>query len=146
MGILQCEKCGADATYDIQIDIQRSPVQHLLQSYDAPNAGEVLFIRGLLATARRTLSAVDAEIQKISAAWSYLREKRDTLQNSIQRHDSLLAPIRRLPEDVLRHIFYLSLPGSHKQSSFDNILVAPLLLTQVCEPWKQCAISSQRLW
>ncbi|KZP12273.1 hypothetical protein FIBSPDRAFT_755204, partial [Athelia psychrophila] len=145
MGILQCQKCGADATYDIQIDIQRSPVPHLLQSYDAPNAGEVLCISGLLDNARHTLSAVDAEIQKISAAWSYLREKRDALQNSIHRHESLLAPIRRLPEDVLRHIFYLSLPGSLEQSSFDNIL-APLLLTQVCEPWKQCAISSQRLW
>ncbi|KZP09405.1 hypothetical protein FIBSPDRAFT_839391, partial [Athelia psychrophila] len=146
MGILQCEKCGADATYDIQIDIQRSPVPHLLQSYDAPNAGEALCISGLLDNARHTLSAVDAEIEKISAAWSYLREKRDALQNSIHRHHSLLAPIRRLPEDVLRHIFFLCLPRLYMNSSFDNNLVAPLLLTQVCEPWKQCAIASQRLW
>ncbi|KZP10821.1 hypothetical protein FIBSPDRAFT_757642, partial [Athelia psychrophila] len=130
----------------MQIDIQLSPVPHLLQSYNAPNAGEVRSISRLLTNARRTLRAVDAEIQKISAAWSYLREKRDALQNTIHRHDPLLAPIRRLPEDVLRHIFYLSLPGSLKQSSFDNVLVAPLLLTQVCKPWKQCAISSQRLW
>ncbi|KZP13306.1 hypothetical protein FIBSPDRAFT_753632, partial [Athelia psychrophila] len=130
----------------MQIDIQRSPVPHLLQSYDAPNAGEVLSISRLLSNALRTLRAVDAEIKKISAASSYLREKRDALRNTIRRHDPLLAPIRRLPEDVLRHIFYHSLPGSHEQSSFDNVLVAPLLLTQVCKAWKQCAISSQRLW
>ncbi|KZP13282.1 hypothetical protein FIBSPDRAFT_753636, partial [Athelia psychrophila] len=145
MGILQCQECGADATYDIQIDIQRSPVPHLLQSYDAPNAGEVVHISALLFEARRTLSVVNAEIQKISAAWSYLREKRDALQKSIHRHDSLLAPIRRLPADVLRHIFSLSLPSSPRKSSFDNS-ISPLLLTQVCEPWKRCAISSQRLW
>lgn len=145
MNVSQCQESEAVTIHDVRIDIQRSPVPHLLTSNNPPTPSEACAIKDFLSDARRTRGAIEAEIERNDEALNHLRAKQDALQISIHQHESLLSPIRRVPQDILRQIFYLCLPIPSKISSFDNT-IAPLLLTRVCKPWTQCAIASQQLW
>lgn len=58
--------------------------------------------------------------------------------------DTFLAPIHRLPPELLSDIFILCVP-SWRTHSLDS-LQAPLLLTQICRQWRLTALSTQRLW
>ncbi|KAH6879604.1 hypothetical protein BKA70DRAFT_1345450 [Coprinopsis sp. MPI-PUGE-AT-0042] len=53
-----------------------------------------------------------------------------------------LAPVQRLPHDVLREIFIGSLPA---EVTFD-CLEPPLLLTQICRDWRALAWDYSLLW
>lgn len=55
-----------------------------------------------------------------------------------------MAPIRRVPSDILRTIFEHCLP-THRNPTMAAI-EAPVVLTQVCSSWRSIAITSLRLW
>ncbi|KZP12234.1 hypothetical protein FIBSPDRAFT_836414, partial [Athelia psychrophila] len=144
----RCTNCGV--SYDIKRDVIRqldtvySPVYHLLQSREPPNPSETLAIKDMLSEARDILAAVDAMADKLYQVLKSLGDDHSHHQALITEHAYLLAPFRNLPQDILADIFLLCIPSS-EETSFDS-RNAPLVLTQVCKEWRQCAFDSQRLW
>lgn len=62
------------------------------------------------------------------------------------RGDSMqLAPIRNVPDDLLREIFIRTLPSGPHNGSADPTL-SPSILLQVCKRWKSVAERSFELW
>jgi len=72
-----------------------------------------------------------------------LARERQNLAKSLDEWRSLVAPIRRIPQEILSEIFYHCVMD---HSSCIESDVEPLLLTFVCRRWRRLAIFSPRLW
>jgi len=90
------------------------------------------------------LQATDALIFDVQRTLNSLLEKRNALQSSIDRCDSILSLVRRVPVELWRDIF------SHCLSTHRNPTIsyseAPLLLTHVCTLWRSIALTTPQLW
>jgi hypothetical protein len=58
-----------------------------------------------ISAAQSDISRLDDEITRLNAVLDSLTRKRDTLQTYTHLHMALVAPIRRLPPEVLSDIF-----------------------------------------
>ncbi|KAJ6508337.1 hypothetical protein C8R45DRAFT_967086 [Mycena sanguinolenta] len=121
-----------------------SPFVNRLHTNYVPSDSEIIEIRSLLVDPADELARIDAQIQPMAIALSQLRDQRCSLQGQIDAHMALLAPIRRIPHDVLLEIFFSCLPTEH------NTLIdpdeAPLVLGRICRHWRQIAYSAPILW
>ncbi|KAK7043144.1 hypothetical protein VNI00_008498 [Paramarasmius palmivorus] len=103
----------------------------------APSPPEIAKIRSLLDAPEKQLRALDEEIARLQA-------QRDELKDFIDNHHALLSPIRRVHTDILREIFVRCLPEDHLPCP--NLREAPLLLTRICQRWREVVISTPELW
>ncbi|KDQ62756.1 hypothetical protein JAAARDRAFT_149868, partial [Jaapia argillacea MUCL 33604] len=100
-------------------------------------------LRAELYKAWEEIDEVEVEIRKLRRQISAFEEKRDLTQSRCTKILSLLAPIRRLPPEILSKIFAHALhPGF--VHPLRNCL--PVLLTHVCSYWRQIALSTSALW
>ena len=121
-----------------------SPTPHLHRTLQAPNAVETISIRETLLHSKPQLSLLDDEISQVREVLVELRRKRKVLHKFTVEHSAFLAPIRRLPPEILTYTFALCLP-KYKKLCFDSDQ-APTLIGQVCAGWRQIALSTQYLW
>ena len=121
-----------------------TPFSHYLQSNQAPSEDETREIKALRANPLKEISIIDVEIEQIEGILNSLKRKRAYIQESIDDFNTILAPVRRLPMDVLGAIF------SHCLATHRNPVMsaseAPILLTQICRDWRSIAFSIPRLW
>jgi hypothetical protein len=89
------------------------------------------------------LSRLDDEMSQLRMAMDHLATERQKLEMSLDEYRSLVAPIRRIPPEMLCEMFMHCLVDG--PNSFD-VTKAPLHLTFVCSKWRRVAISSPRLW
>ncbi|KIK10251.1 hypothetical protein K443DRAFT_670873 [Laccaria amethystina LaAM-08-1] len=73
-----------------------------------------------------------------------LQEDRERIDASLQLRKSLLAPIRRLPPELLSEIFAHCLPN--KRFVTPSPTSAPLFLGQVNALWRNISMSTPKLW
>ncbi|KDQ61995.1 hypothetical protein JAAARDRAFT_190695 [Jaapia argillacea MUCL 33604] len=85
----------------------------------------------------------EVELRKLRRWISALEEKRDLTQSRCTNILSLLAPIRRLPPEILSKIFTHTLSSGFVHLSIHRL---PVLLTHVCSYWRQIALSTSTLW
>lgn len=75
---------------------------------------------------------------------------RHAIQIVSQRFSSILAPIRRLPSDVLRSVFQETQPRQSRRLMDGWPIIKfkqdPLTLGQVCGSWRDIVLSSPELW
>ena len=109
----------------------------LLKNNEAPSDAIIQEVSELCAIARNDLRQIDAEIQR-------LQEKRSVIRKSIDSYTTILSPIRRLPTDILREIFYQCLHST--RNPIMSAAEAPMLLTQVCSLWRSVALTSPDIW
>lgn len=81
---------------------------------------------------------------RTQAALNQLAPVRQQLHQSLIHYQSLIAPIQRLPSEVLSEIF-LALPHIPNVEPF-AIINSPVLLARVCSQWRDVAISTPQLW
>ncbi|KAF5322606.1 hypothetical protein D9619_001343 [Psilocybe cf. subviscida] len=129
-------------------------IAHLFGSNYAPSDSQLEIIR-------RNLDAAKAEQLKYRrmkppGRHSYGQQSR-TFMHNMQQIDttiaywkSLLVPIRRIPPEILCHIFsfLLNLPWEQPAIASRRRLPvnAPLLLLHVCQLWRRLASSTRPLW
>ncbi|KAL0573284.1 hypothetical protein V5O48_008667 [Marasmius crinis-equi] len=90
----------------------------------------------------------DAEIQRLRAATYAAESRHRQLKNAFEMYSSLLAPIHRLPAEILHYIFSLCCDDLSILWGLQGELQVPTLviLTMVCSRWRELAISSSNLW
>ncbi|EPQ51086.1 hypothetical protein GLOTRDRAFT_25099, partial [Gloeophyllum trabeum ATCC 11539] len=71
-------------------------------------------------------------------------QRRESLVSSITRCKSVLAPIRRLPPEILGRVFFFALPEVDYVPMRKD--AAPMLLTHVCKFWRDVAMFTPDLW
>ncbi|KAF5337304.1 hypothetical protein D9611_002933 [Ephemerocybe angulata] len=96
---------------------------------------------------------IDCEIEELRQQLEALIHKREENDHFIEPHLALLAPIRGLPNEILCAIFShcLPTPARFLEDSFDiqacmSATQAPMLLTFICQRWRQIALDSPELW
>ncbi|KIJ24571.1 hypothetical protein M422DRAFT_194547, partial [Sphaerobolus stellatus SS14] len=88
---------------------------------------------------RTHLSKMESLRQELEKA----EKERSDLQERIDLHQSLLAPVRRLIPDLLTTIFEFCIDDEKPSFRRDH---APLVLAHVCHSWRQLAIQCPSLW
>ncbi|KAF7367746.1 hypothetical protein MSAN_00838500 [Mycena sanguinolenta] len=88
-----------------------------------PSDEEMAYLRDLLVGSSEQLAKIQAQIDEMEA---------------------LISPMRHIPDDVLRAIFFACLPTAH--NALIDIAEAPLLLGRICRRWRAVSYSTPMLW
>lgn len=87
------------------------------------------------------IEAAEAQLAQIVAeshcAIKQLQCEREALEDKIARARAYMSPIRRLPNELLRHIFIMN---------FDEYPCCAWILSSVCSQWRRLVLSMPRLW
>ena len=137
-----CAKCGHTVANDIELPT--TPVPDLLGGHYIASEFQAKMICDTISAAQADISRLDGEITRLNAVLDGLTRKRDALQTYTHLHTALVAPIRRLPPEVLSEIF-LHYNDENNISNF-RLNTAPLQLGGVCSRWRTIALSTPRLW
>lgn len=163
-----CKRCGQPNTF--HTDIPPSPTPHLYRSLASPYPSEQAAIREVLSTYRCLLRCFDEQLCSSQQDYSDLLDGRDRLWHAITAHQSFLAPIRRIPQDVLLEIFsaahddtehdilrhegsrvvYATLGGLDDTEAKEFLKKSPwkqgMTLSHVCIGWREAALNMQKFW
>jgi hypothetical protein len=137
-----CAKCGHTVANDIELPT--TPVPDLLGGHYIASESQAQMICDTISAAQADISRLDDEITRLHAVLDGLTHKRDALQIYTHLHTALVAPIRRLPPEVLSEIFLCY--EDENNVSPPRLNKAPLLLGGVCSRWRTIALSTPRLW
>lgn len=92
----------------------------------------------------------DAEIKALEETLAYLKKGRADLAHAISVYQTYLAPIRKLPVELLRKIFseacaFVEFP-IHDAREIQSPSQIPLRIASVCSRWRDICISFPQLW
>ncbi|KAK6978202.1 hypothetical protein R3P38DRAFT_2747161 [Favolaschia claudopus] len=134
---------------------QKTRIRENTRSYSPPPTD----LRSIIDSIRPELSRYDAEISRLRAELKILEEDRLELETFHDECYSLLSPIRRLPPEILSHIFAqhdlastpildnAQPPQPPLPTAFLRLAHGPLMVvSQVCARWHDIAIGTPTLW
>ncbi|TFK32306.1 hypothetical protein BDQ12DRAFT_692698 [Crucibulum laeve] len=140
---IPCVNCGLRGGKVANLMFPTRPLPlDLLRSPRFPNEGDILDIMQNIKSAQSDMTILDSEISRIHAVLNELRTQRKEAQAYIRSQKALLAPVRRIPEEILGEIFMAS--GYNVEFSGMNTFV--WILPLVCSRWRQVALSLPKLW
>ncbi|KXN92167.1 hypothetical protein AN958_09259 [Leucoagaricus sp. SymC.cos] len=147
--------CSPRSKLNVDLNSDSHAHRHLHTNHHPHTTSDLTSVYSLLQTAETSLTTLDSDIAHVQLILSNLFTQRAALQHTIASHKSLLAPIRRLPNELLAEIFLSresSSPGgvnnaSKSTVSFTNIHNDTLwTILQVSSLWRSIAQSTPRLW
>ncbi|KAF5356633.1 hypothetical protein D9758_008249 [Tetrapyrgos nigripes] len=126
-------------------------MNHILSLLRANYSSHTTDVSLCLTKTERDIQGVQEDIQSIlhdirqlEGKISSLRIAQRGLEWRASRYRSLLAPVRRIPPEVLSYIFELaSLNGC---SIIETVHSPPVQLSQVCASWRDLARRTPKLW
>lgn len=110
----------------------------------AATSEEAEKITALLAGPISKLKQLEADILRVKTHYDGLVEQQLALSREIEGHQALIAPIRRVPIDILQEIFLHCLPTKH--NAVISSMECPILLTCICSGWRHIALNTPLLW
>ena len=130
------------------IEMPVTPVPELLGSNAIPSASQTDLVLDTISDTQYQIAVIDANLTGLMVKVDELRSKRDALVHYTTRHSALIAPIRRLPPEVMSEIFLHCMapvdPFDPRESP--RLDKSPLLVSQLCSRWRKIALSTPRLW
>ncbi|KAJ7058070.1 hypothetical protein C8F01DRAFT_305952 [Mycena amicta] len=122
-------------------------MDHLLCSNITPDADERLQAESAVHKKWLEISELDGVIQNLHSALWTLQSRREALVSELFQLQTALAPIRRLPPELLVEIFLYFQPCIPR-SSDDRWHRAspPWRLGLVCRSWRDIAVGLSQLW
>ncbi|KAF9030206.1 hypothetical protein BDZ89DRAFT_679074 [Hymenopellis radicata] len=149
-----CDRCSSIVTSEIPKcnDLQASVSAALWQASYFPSQSDLDDIHTRLGELYSKREAYDNEIVRVRKMLDMLVTNSQGVNRCIDIYESLSAPIRRLPVDVLIHIFREALCFDVAPSrSFTDVLrkrvvTTPLRLAKVCHLWRGIIFQNPLLW
>ncbi|KAJ7145778.1 hypothetical protein C8R44DRAFT_655707 [Mycena epipterygia] len=129
--------------------LAETSLAHLLQSNDAPRPNQSPLVKKILRTKEAELATLAAEISKLQFALETLQSTHTHLASEINQYNSILAPIRRLPPEIVGEVFLYFVPSLHhdfRDTSPDRRVERPWKLGHICRLWRTIALSLGQLW
>jgi hypothetical protein len=120
----------------------------LRQAYKVTDVEKATLLK-LASGAEAEASSVDTEITRLRAVLLKLENTRASLLKAANQARSLVAPIRKLPPEILVEIFFLASSSIHfsgPSSSIADRAMSTGLPGKVCSSWRDIAISTRKLW
>ncbi|KAL0570048.1 hypothetical protein V5O48_011919 [Marasmius crinis-equi] len=100
-------------------------------------------ISQFLLDAEKEMRECDVEMNKLKTRMHMLENKKKGLRKAVEKCRSLLAPIHRLPTEILAHIFSMACDKTIWVSCSAPRVVK---LSTVCGRWRELALSTTSLW
>ncbi|THU95029.1 hypothetical protein K435DRAFT_859958 [Dendrothele bispora CBS 962.96] len=126
------------------VHCKRSSVLDTLRANFGTYTSDITHASQCLIDAERDAQRCDDEIQKLQAEIISLRNRQQSIYRRIDRYRSLLAPIRKLPPEVLGRIFRLICTKNFASAS--EIDCPAVHLSHVCVGWRDLARTTPSLW
>ncbi|KAL1693116.1 hypothetical protein GGG16DRAFT_123621 [Schizophyllum commune] len=104
---------------------------------------EVETIRATVSDACRRVSVVDEELAALSVRLARLGDVKAALQRNLDAHQALLAPIRRLPVEIVMEIFRFACQDG---KGFCQRWPTIMAVSSVSRVWRDIAISISTIW
>ncbi|KAK0470514.1 hypothetical protein IW261DRAFT_1516363 [Armillaria novae-zelandiae] len=101
---------------------------------------------------RRQVSVYDNLLNRIDEIRSMVQSRHDAVQKAMVVYSSTLAPVRRLPVDVLRIVFRKIQVSEWRTPSLLPLSHTPIFsqgpwtLSHICGAWRDVALSYPQLW
>ncbi|PFH46871.1 hypothetical protein AMATHDRAFT_50728 [Amanita thiersii Skay4041] len=113
-----------------------------------PSETEITHIRKIASNTKHRLSQLTKLVDQSTNVTKSLLTKRQELHNRLNSCNLALAPHRKLPEDVIRHIFTFCVSETTDLSLLPGSQQLPdeVILTHVCSSWRRIALSTPSLW
>ncbi len=100
-----------------------------------------------LSALRKKISGCNLQISSLKTIVKNLEDGHQLIRNSVLRKvQSLVAPIRRLPLEILEMIFGYICISVHGRNATRLAYRGPFVLSTVCVYWRDICLSSPRLW
>ncbi|KAJ6468613.1 hypothetical protein C8R47DRAFT_989916 [Mycena vitilis] len=125
--------------------LSASVTDRLLRTNDPPADAEIPFFVDFARNGRHGLDSLTAQIDILRASLDQLVSERDDLAERVQQHTSVLAPVRRVPPELICEILsWTTLCTRRAVESPPS--GAPWYLGQVCGRWRGLALGLPSLW
>ncbi|KAJ7716974.1 hypothetical protein DFH07DRAFT_347704 [Mycena maculata] len=108
-----------------------SPFSSILYTNAVPSDEESQQIHNLLVGPQKAVAELTEELVRVQSLLDELTSKRDHINEFIHAHLALVGPARRVPDDVVREIFVVSLPSGENATLSGT--KAPLLLCHISQ-------------
>lgn len=147
--------CSVCAFHAIDIAPRLALDAHLLVSNDPPAFTDASTLKSDLLNLRRTLSQITCNISQAEDEVARMKTQRDDIHSAIRNIETVLHPVRSLPQDILAAIFRSGIPQvplpeypDVEDEDYDSIgPLNPLwALSSVCRRWRNITLSSPRIW
>jgi hypothetical protein len=128
--------------------IARTRHYTLLNTNEPPEDPERIFTDSVISNTETRLVWLDDEIPKLREKLKQLEYERVSLLRYVSCNKAVLAPLRRMPPEVLGEIFSWTLPtiaDALNASRFD-MAQSPWLLNQISSRWRAVSLSIPSLW
>ncbi|CAK5268253.1 unnamed protein product [Mycena citricolor] len=114
-----------------------TPIPELLPSTAGPpsSENEAQLIVAAIADAQKKLNDLEAHI-------TALQHQGAKLRHFISQHNSILAPIRRVPNEILTEVFRVCVDQDARRERRR----VPWTITWVCARWRAVALNAPHLW
>ncbi|KAJ7669996.1 hypothetical protein DFH06DRAFT_1468707 [Mycena polygramma] len=147
---MACWSCGADPRdrHDLPPTpalSQLSAVQHLLQTNYPPADAEIPVLADFARNGRRRIDSLDDRIHDLKATLDGLIVERHELASQVQQCTVVLAPIRRVPPEIIGEIFSWTSPRIGRVAGQAPSGV-PWYLGQISGIWREIALGLPCLW
>lgn len=136
-----CPKCAC--TLNPPSATLRTELNSLLRGNHHPSESPVILKH--LSDLSSDLEIYDKEISRLKALLISLENQRAETEAYEKDFQSLLSPIRKLPIDILEHVF-LQFCISAKGFSSLPLGAPALILSSVCTHWRSTCLSGSELW
>ncbi|THU81184.1 hypothetical protein K435DRAFT_785125 [Dendrothele bispora CBS 962.96] len=118
-----------------------------IRAKHVPSPTESVKIQSYVDDLNEDLSRYYLEIRRLKRVLKRLTQQRDVLEREREESLTLLSPIRRLPPEVLSHIFEYHCQTDAISLGGRELIKAPALtLSHVCSFWRALSLSLPSLW
>ncbi|KAF8216807.1 hypothetical protein K438DRAFT_1558446, partial [Mycena galopus ATCC 62051] len=112
----------------------------VLGTNDPPLESHIPVLREFIFQGRARVAALDAEIALLQSSLDLLLKEKLELDAKIPMHEGALSPLRRMPTEIMTHIFTFTLPPHQLSAS------APWTIGAVCARWRAIVVSQPCFW
>lgn len=144
-----CQKCRSTFRVDDHT-VPSSLVTDLRDGIQIRADAHAESIKQTLDGLQPKLCEYDAKIEALEETLAYLKKGRADLAHAISVYKTYLAPIRRLPVELLHKIFseacaFVEFP-INRAREIQSPSQIPFRIASVCSYWRDICLSSHRLW
>ncbi|KAK7042971.1 hypothetical protein VNI00_008708 [Paramarasmius palmivorus] len=151
-----CERCNSRLDKDEDLEASRSKytktITSILHTNDAPSLDDIDSMRYSLLLHESAVRDVEADIARTKDYLQQLETEKEELDNYIKNQRTVLHPIRRLPREILSHVFAMCMdytPLTTDTTLEDSVASerTEWALSRVCSQWRSVALGlSSELW
>ncbi|KAK0234324.1 hypothetical protein IW262DRAFT_1425066 [Armillaria fumosa] len=128
------------------IEVAGSRLSELLNSNDPPLRTEHLQLESFIGEGHGFLATLQERVSQARVVLNELLAEEKRVQDIIEWCRTIVSPIRRIPEDIIREIFLTCWETEGEIKDSLNGKFAPFVLSKICREWRSVALSTSRLW